>query len=107
MAKDPTSDEKAAPPRRARKTSARPATASPIQKRQGVAIDLVELSPGLFLNLDHVVSVRILREQDGDVYAIAQLSNGAKQNLTRAQFTMVSGEQPRPPARLSLKPPSK
>ena len=107
MANDPTPDEKAEPRRRARKSSAPPATASPIQKRQGVAINLVELRPGLFLNIDHVVSMRILPEADGDVYAIVQLSNGDKQNLTRAEFTVVSGEQPRPPARLSLKPPSK
>lgn len=104
MANDTTPDEKAQPGRKASKPSARPATASPIQKRKGVAINLVELRPGFFLNVAHVVSVRVLPEEEGDIYAIVQLSNGDKQNLTRAEFSLVSGEEPCPPARLSLKP---
>jgi hypothetical protein len=70
-------------------------------------MNLIEVRPGLFLNLEHVVSVRVLpQEADGNVYAILQLSNGDKQSLTRAEFTAITGEEPRPtmaPATQTLK----
>jgi hypothetical protein len=66
-------------------------------------LKLIELKPGLFLNEDHIVSVRILVQQEGDAYAILQLSNGDKLSLTRDEFTAISGVRPLPPARLSQK----
>ncbi|EYS94823.1 hypothetical protein CF68_23790 [Cupriavidus sp. SK-4] len=65
---------------------------------------LIELRPGFFLNPDHIISVRVLPEEEGDVYAILHLSNGDKQNLTRGEFTAITGEEPRPPARLPQRP---
>jgi hypothetical protein len=62
-------------------------------------MSLIEVRPGLFINLEHVVSVRVLPQEEGDVYAILQLSNGDKQDLTRGEFTAISGEDARPPVR--------
>lgn len=39
-------------------------------------MNLIEVWPGLFLNLEHVVSVCVLPEEERDVYAVLQLSNG-------------------------------
>lgn len=79
--------------------SIRPATVPPRQERPAKTMDLVELKPGLFLNVDQIVSVRVLPQEEGNVYAIMQLSNGDKQNLTRDEFTAITGEEPRPEAR--------
>jgi hypothetical protein len=65
---------------------------------------LYEVRPGLFLNLEQVVSVRVLPQEEGDVYAILQMSNGDKQNLTRGEFTAITGEEPHQPVRLLQKP---
>ena len=73
-------------------------------KRTTGTMPLIELKPGLFLNVDQIVSVRVLPQAEGDVYAIVQLSNGDKQNLTRDEFTAITGEEPRPPARLLRNP---
>lgn len=56
---------------------------------------LVELRPGFFLNADHIVSVRVLSQEEGDVYAVLHLSNGDKQNLSRDEYSAITGEEPR------------
>ncbi|NGO54714.1 hypothetical protein [Allomesorhizobium camelthorni] len=63
------------------------------------AINLVEIRPGLFLNGDHIVLVRVLPREERGVYAVLQLSNGDKLDLTRGEFTAISGEEPRPAMR--------
>ena len=60
---------------------------------------LTEIKPGLFLNEDQIVSVRMLPQEEDNVYAVLQLSNGDRQNLTRAEFTAITGEEPRRPMR--------
>ena len=89
---------------RGRKSSAKPATVPPSPERMAKVINLIEIRPNLFLNVDHIVSVRVLPQEEGNVYAILQLSNGDKQNLTRDEFTAITGEEPRLPARLPQKP---
>lgn len=69
------------------------------QQSQIKPMDLVELKPGLFLNKDQVVSVRVLPKEAGEVYAILQLSNGDKLNLSRGEFTMITDVEPIQPAR--------
>ncbi len=91
-------------PGQGRGSSARPATAPPRPERKADTMNLIELRPGLFLNVDHIVTVRVLPQEEGDIYAILHLSNGDKQNLTRGEFTAISGEEPRLPARLPQKP---
>jgi hypothetical protein len=66
---------------------------------------LTEIRPGLFLNVDQIVSVRVLPQEEDNVYAVLQLSNGDRQNVTRAEFTAITGEEPRPPLRQPQKPP--
>ena len=60
---------------------------------------LTEIKPGLFLNEDQIVSVRVLPQEEDNVYAVLQLSNGDRQNLTRAEFTAITGQEPRRPMR--------
>jgi tripartite-type tricarboxylate transporter receptor subunit TctC len=48
--------------------------------------------------------MRILAQEGGKTYALMQLSNGDKLNLTRGEFTAVTGEDPRPLVRLRQKP---
>jgi hypothetical protein len=92
-------------PRRGRGPSVQPATAPPRpEERKAETMNLIELKPGLFVNADQIVSVRILPQEDNNVYAILQLSNGDKHNLTRDEFTAITGSEPRPPVRLRLKP---
>ena len=91
-------------PRRARAPSAPPKTPLPPAKRKTETMNLFELRPGLFLNLEHVVSVRVLTQVEGEVYAVLQLSNGDRQDLTRGEFIAITGEEPRLPMRLPLKP---
>lgn len=67
-------------------------------------MNLIELKPGVFLNVDHVVSVRVLPQEEGDDYAMLQLSNGDTQRLTRAEFTAVTGQAAHAQARLSQRP---
>jgi hypothetical protein len=62
-----------------------------------VPTDLVELRPGLYLNKDHIVSVRVLPVETGNAYAVMQLSSGEKMNLTRDDFSALCGVEPRPP----------
>lgn len=93
MPKDVT--PKTPPPRAGRGASAGPHT-----ERIAERINLVEIRPGLFLNTDHIVSVRVLPQDEGDVYAILQLSNGDKLNITGAEFCTISGDEPRPRARV-------
>lgn len=69
-------------------------------KRWDPGIRLTEIKPGLFLNLDQIVSVRALPAEEDKVYAILQLSNGDTLNLTCGEFTLITGEEPRlPPVR--------
>ena len=91
-------------PRRERAPSAQPATPLAPAKRKVETLNLIEVRPGLFLNLEHVVSVRVLPQEEGDVYAILQLSSGDKQTLTRGEFMTITGEEPRLPMRLPHKP---
>lgn len=65
---------------------------------------LVEIKPGLFLNLEQIVSVRVLPQEEGQAYAILQLSNGDKLHLTREEFSNLTGEEPRQSARVQQKP---
>ena len=73
-------------------------------ERTARKIKLVEIRAGLFLNIDQIVSLRVLSQEEGNNYAILQLSNGDKLNLTRNEFTAISGEEPRLLARLPQKP---
>jgi hypothetical protein len=68
-------------------------------------MQLTEIRPGLFLNVDQIVSVRVLPQEEDNVYAVLQLSNGDRQNITRAEFTAITGEEPRLPLRQPQKPP--
>jgi hypothetical protein len=65
-------------------------------------MNLIELRPGLFMNLDHVVIVRVLPQGEGDDYAILQLSNGDKQMLTSGEFSVITGTEPHPTTRAAL-----
>jgi len=76
----------------------------PATERRASAVNLIELRLGFFLNADQIVSVRILPQEGGETYALMQLSNGDKLNLTRGEFTAVTGEDPRPPVRIRQKP---
>lgn len=81
----------------------RGSTARPHAERMA-KINLIQIKPGLFLNVDHVVSVRVLPQEESAIYAVLQLSNGDKLNLTRSEFSTISGEEPRLPVRLPQKP---
>jgi len=76
----------------------------PNAKRMSETINLVEMRPGLFLNTVQIISVRVLAREEDDVYAIVQLSNGDKLNLTAKEFSVITGEKPRPPTRKPRKP---
>ena len=67
------------------------------------ALQLLEIRPGLFLNTAHVVSIRVLPQEDGNTYAVMQMSNADKLQLTRAEFAAISGQEPRLPARMHTK----
>ena len=67
-------------------------------------MNLIEVRLGFFLNLEHVVSVRVLPQEEGNAYAILQLSNGDKQELTRDEFRTITGEEPHLAMRLPHKP---
>lgn len=79
--------------------------ADPSMERPTVKINLIEIRPGLFLNVDQIVSVRVLPQEEGNAYAILQLSNGDKLELTRNEFSIITGKEPRLPARLLQQPP--
>jgi hypothetical protein len=68
---------------------------------------LTEIKPNLFINEDQIVSVRVLPKEEEDVYAVLQLSNGDRQNLTRAEFARITGEEPRRPLRPPQAPAAK
>jgi hypothetical protein len=89
---------------RRREPIARPAEAPPRPERTAGTIKLIELRAGLFLNVDQIVSLRVLPQEEGNTHAILQLSNGDRMNLTRVEFTAISGEEPRAPMRLPQKP---
>lgn len=82
----------------------RPPTVPTCLEGQSKRIDLTEVRPGFYLNVDHIVSVRVLPQEESGVYAIMQLSNGDKQNLTHSEFTAITGEEPRPQERLVRNP---
>ena len=90
------------PPRS--ESGAQPPKTPPRTERTAETIKLVEIRAGLFLNVDQIVSVRVLPQEEGNTHAILQLSNGDKLDLTRIEFTAISGEEPRLPARLPQKP---
>lgn len=91
MVKKPTRDED-------RKPAPKPAP-----KPAASAGKLIELRLGFFLNPDQIVSVRVLPQQADATYALMQLSNGDKLDLTREEFMAVTGSDPRPPARFRQK----
>jgi hypothetical protein len=76
----------------------------PTTERKTRVVNLIELRLGFFLNADQIVSVRVLPQEEDQTYALMQLSNGDKLNLTRGEFTAVTGEEPRQALRLRLKP---
>lgn len=90
-------DPKSPPSRKSREPS------SPHAERMVKSISLLEIRPGLFLNVDHIVSVRVLPHEEDDNYAILHPSNGDKLALTRSEFSLITGEEPRPTARLPQK----
>lgn len=55
---------------------------------------LIEIRQGLFVNFDQIVSVRVLTPPDGATYAILQLSNGDKLNITREECSSITDEPP-------------
>jgi hypothetical protein len=79
-------------------------SARPNANRLSKTINLVEIRPGLFLNLAQIVTMRVLPREEGEVYAILQLSNGDKLSLTSSEFSEISGEKPRPLTRKARKP---
>jgi hypothetical protein len=83
------------------KPFANPATPAARGEPTRISTDLVELRAGLFLNVDHIVSVRVLPEVIGNAYAVMQLSSGEKLNLTRDEFSTLCGVEARPPMRLA------
>ena len=80
--------------------TARGAKGKPISEN----VSLIEIRPGLFLNVAQLVTVRVLSREEGDVYAIAQLSNGDKLSLTLSEFCEISGKKPRTPMRKAMRP---
>lgn len=90
-------DPKTPPPSQGRVSKARPAETAP--DRTGEASKLVEIRVGLFINVDQIVTLRVLSQEEGDTYAILQLSNGDKLRLTRLEFALISGTEPRLPVR--------
>jgi hypothetical protein len=68
---------------------------------------LTEIKPGLFVNEDQIVTVRVLPQEEENVYAVLQLSNGDRQNLSRAEFTAITNEEPRLPIRPPQTPSAK
>lgn len=90
-------DPKSPPSRKGREPSSPPAD------RTEKAIPLLEIRPGLFLNVNHIVSVRVLQHEEDSNYAILHLSNGDKLALTRSEFYLITGEEPR----LTARPPQK
>jgi hypothetical protein len=70
-----------------------PAETNP--RHVGEATKLVEIRAGLFLNVDQIVTLRVLPQEDDGTYAILQLSNGDKLDLTRVEFALISGTEPR------------
>lgn len=101
MEKKPPPDKNTDLPRRGPRSAARTATTPP--RQQSMAGHLIELRQGFFLNADHIVSVRVLPQEEGDVYAVLHLSNGDKQNLTRGEYSAITGEEPRLVAWLAQK----
>ncbi|GEM_PF-1225532 len=77
----------------------------PYTGRMAKTINLIEIRTGLFLNVDHIVSVRVLPQEEGNDYAVLQLSNGDRLNLSLNEFSTITGEEPRLMARLPHKPP--
>ena len=90
---------KAQPSTRRGETKAQPEKLLP-RPQIGEATNLVEIRMGLFLNVGQIVTLRVLPQEDGGTYAILQLSNGDKLNLTRVEFALISGKEPRSPPRL-------
>jgi hypothetical protein len=83
--------------------SARGSSSQPPQERMPKKLSLIEVRPGLFLNVDHIVSVRVSSQEEGSGSAIVQLSNGDKLSLTLSEFAAISAEEPRPSTRLPQK----
>ncbi len=84
-----------------RECSKEPTTnVSPKEHRKG-AIDLLEIRPGLYINVYQIVSVRVLPQEEDNIYAELQLSNGDKLTITREEFTAISGQPCRQLGRIS------
>lgn len=73
---------------------------SPKEHKKGV-IDLLEIRPGLYINVYQIVSVRVLAQKEENIYAELQLSNGDKLTITREEFTTISGQPCRYQGRIS------
>ncbi|MCA0243577.1 MAG: hypothetical protein LCI02_22285 [Proteobacteria bacterium] len=97
MAKPPTA--KVQPPSLQGKSKARSDEMLFRKDQEGRCVQLVEIRIGLFLNLMQIVTLRVLPQEDGDTYAILQLANGDKLNITRSEFALISGTEPRLPVR--------
>lgn len=54
---------------------------------------LFEIREGLFINLDHIVSVKVVRKADDLRFAVLKLSNGEHQHITREEFAAIVGGQ--------------
>lgn len=91
-------------PRRKKESAAQAAVAQQRPARKAETMNLIELRPGLFLNMDQLVSLRVSPQESGDIYAILQMSNGDTYNLSRAEFTAVTGTEAHMLARLPQKP---
>lgn len=76
----------------------------PAPKLRVGVVKFIELRLGFFLNADQIVNVRVLSQQEDETYALMQLSNGDKLNLTREEFMAVTGKDPHPPVRIRQKP---
>lgn len=68
-----------------------PQSMPPKAEQLPVALGLIELRPGLYLNPVQFISVRALPRDDGDVFAVLALSNGEKLNLSRSEFAAITG----------------
>jgi hypothetical protein len=55
-------------------------------EEQRASLKLFEIRQGLFINFDHVVSIRVLRRANGPKFAVLKLSNGENQHITREEF---------------------
>lgn len=102
----PSQATKAPASARGHESSARSTPASPHPEEAAALAHLIEIKPGLFLNVNQIVSLRVLSQENGDAYAILHLSNGDKLDLSREEFATIGRKEAHSPARPSQKPPA-